>query len=212
MDLRRFGLWLSLALAGVALAAALAPQGASAARVTCPGTFRVLHNDHIGALSLPAGNYRITSLRSGRPICARASALFTRFLEDWDGVLPGGWRISVRNSAFFTRPGFGFAVRRVRRASRGGGNGTHPRNGGRFCPTFRVLHNDRIGALSIPKGAYWIVLLQRRGLTCGQASDLFEHFLDDFEGNLPRPWRLNPQTASFFRGATRVGFRIKPVR
>jgi len=194
------------------LVTALVPQGASAARVQCPGTFRVLHNDHIGNLSLPKGNYRITTLRSGRPNCVRAAALFTRFLEDWDGVLPGGWRVSVRNAAFVRRPGVGFAVRRVRRTSGGGGGGRHPSNGGRFCPTFRVLHNDRIGQLRLPRGRYWIILLRNRGLTCGQAAALFTRFLDDFEGNLPRPWRLNPNTASFIRGGTGVGFRVKPVR
>lgn len=212
LNLKGVWLWLSLAIAAALLVAALLPQGASAARFQCPGTFRVLHDDRVGNLSLPRGNYRITILRSGRPSCVRASALFTRFLEDWDGVLPGGWRVSVANSAFVRRPGVGFHVSRVRRAMRGGGNGTHPRNGGRFCPTFRVLHNDRIGQLRLRKGPYQVILLQRRGLTCGQASALFTRFLEDFEGNLPRPWRLNANTAAFIRGRNGVGFRVKPAR
>lgn len=216
----------ALALLGALAAlcvAMVAPADADAARVRCAGTFRVLHNDHVGRLSLPRGNYRITILASGRPTCAQASALFTRFLEDWDGKLPGGWRVGVANKVFVRAPGVGFHVARIGRNGGGGGGsggveeesggrGHHPANG-RFCPdTFRVLHNDRIGPLRLRKGPYWIVLLQRRGLNCGQASRLFTRFLDDFDGNLPPPWILEPRTASFLRSASGVGFRVKPVR
>lgn len=199
------------------LLVAAVPERADAARVRCAGTFRVLHNDHIGRLALPKGNYRITILSSGRPSCAQASALFTRFLEDWDGKLPGGWRVSARTSSFVRSRGVGFHVSRAGRGGGGegserGGGGRHPL-GGRFCPgTFRVLHNDRIGPLRLRKGRYWIVLLQRRGLGCAQASRLFARFLEDFNGNLPAPWVLEPQTASFRRSANGAGFRVKPAR
>lgn len=216
---------LALALVGafLALAAtAVAPERADAARVQCNGTFRVLHNDHIGRLSLPRGNYRITILASGRPSCARASALFTRFLEDWDGNLPGGWKIGVRNKVFYRAKGVGFHVARVsaggggegeeREETEAGGRGHHP-GGGSFCPgTFRVLNNDRIGQLRLAKGPYWIILLQRRGLACNQASRLFTRFLQDFDGNLPPPWVLEPHTASFLRSGSGVGFRVKQAR
>lgn len=198
-------------------AAALAPDRADAARTRCNGTFRVLHNDHIGKLSLPKGNYRITILSSGRPSCDQASALFTRFLEDWDGKLPGGWKVGVRDQVFYRAPGVGFNVKRVGRGGGGGegeesgGRGHHPANG-RFCPgTFRVLNNDRIGPLRLAKGRYWIILLRNRGLSCKQASRLFTRFLQDYDGNLPPPWVLEPQTASFLRSASGVGFRVKPV-
>jgi hypothetical protein len=203
------------------LVAMVAPSQADAARVRCAGTFRVLHNDRVGRLALPRGRYRITILRSGRPNCASASLLFTRFLEDWDGKLPGGWRVAVRQKVFLRKPGVGFHVARIGRGGRGGGagggeeterggNGVHGRF---FCPgTFRVLDNDRIGPLRLRKGPYWIVLLQRRGLTCPQASRLFTRFLDDFRGNLPPPWVLEPQTASFRRSGSGAGFRVKPVR
>lgn len=211
---------LTLIVATLTLAAAsLAPQTADAARVRCAGTFRVLHNDHVGRLALPRGSYRITILASGRPSCAQASALFTRFLEDWDGVLPGGWKVGVRNKVFYRAPGVGFHVARVGGNSGGGegeeesgGRGHHPANG-RFCPgTFRVLNNDRIGPLRLRKGPYWIILLRQRGLNCAQASRLFTRFLQDFDGNLPPPWVLEAQTASFLRSASGVGFRVKPVR
>lgn len=203
------------------LVAMAAPSQADAARVRCAGTFQVLHNDHVGRLALPRGRYRITILRTGRPTCAHASALFTRFLEDWDGVLPGGWRVAARQKTFLRAPGVGFHVAPLgggeeeeggegEEETEGGGNGRH---GGLFCPgTFRVLGNDRIGALRLRKGPYWIVLLQRRGLGCPQASRLFSRFLEDFNGNLPPPWVLEPQTASFRRSASGAGFRVKPAR
>lgn len=203
------------------LVAMVAPSQADAARVRCAGTFQVLHNDHVGPLALPRGRYRITTLLSGRPNCAHASTLFTRFLEDWDGNLPGGWRVAARQQVFLRAPGVGFHVARLGGGGGEGGTGGgeetetggNGRHGGLFCPgTFRVLGNDRIGALRLRKGPYWIVLLQRRGLTCPQASRLFTRFLEDFRGNLPPPWVLEPHTASFRRGASGAGFRVKPAR
>jgi hypothetical protein len=200
------------------LVAMVAPSRADAARMRCAGTFRVLHNDHIGRLALPRGNYRITTLSSGRPNCAQASALFTRFLEDYDGRLPGGWRVAVATSTFVRAPGVGFHVARAGSGGGGGGEGESGGGGrhpaaGRFCPgTFRVLHRDHIGPLRLAAGRYWIVLLQRRGLSCPQASRLFTRFLDDASGHLPPPWVLEAQTASFRRSGSGPGFRVKPVR
>lgn len=215
----RFGGLIAVCSFAALLVAMVAPSHAEAARVQCAGTFRVLHDDHVGGLELPRGNYQLTSLASGRPNCAQASALFTRFLEDFDGVLPGGWRVAAASSTFLRAPGIGFHVARVGRNSgggggegeaeiEGGGSGSH---GALFCPApFRILHNDRIGSLRIAKGDYSIVLLQRRGLACGQAAQLLARFLEDFNGVLPAPWVLEPQTASF-RRSTGAGFRIKPL-
>jgi hypothetical protein len=91
----------------------------------------------------------------------------------------------------------------------GGGNGTHP-TGNRCRGTFRVLNNDRIGQLRLPRGPYRITLVGR-GMTCQQASSRFTAFLQDFDGVLPRPWRLNVQTATFRQGANGPGFRVKPA-
>lgn len=92
-----------------------------------------------------------------------------------------------------------------------GGGGRHP-IGGNFCPApFRALHNDRIGSLSIAKGEYWIVLLQRNGLNRSRAETLLVRFLNSVSGRLPPPWILEPQTASFRRSASGPGFRIKPA-
>ncbi len=94
--------------------------------------------------------------------------------------------------------------------SGGGGPGSGTANAF-FCPgSFRVLNDDHIGALRVPAGRYNLVLLQRRGLTCAQASRLFTRFLDSVSGRLPAPWRVRPQTASFLRTTNGVGFRLEP--
>lgn len=218
----RLGALVAVAALAALLVALAAPNRAEAQRVVCNGTFRVLHNDRVGNLQLPRGNYRITTLASGMPSCAQSSALFSRFLEDYDGRLPGGWRVAAAQSTFLRAPGYGFHVARIGAGGtgggtggeemEGGGGGTHP-FGGNVCPgTFRVVHNDRIGGLRLPAGPYWIFLLQRQGLNCAQASRLFTTFLQDYSGVLPPPWLLEPHTASFRSGATGVGFRVKPVR
>ena len=212
--------WLVVLCAIVALLVAMAaPSRADAARVQCAGTFRVLHDDHIGALTLPRGNYRIAILDSGQLSCAWASTLFTRFLEDYDGRLPGVWRIAA-GSTFEKAPGVGFQATRVggyeggsggSEEGDGEGEGRHP-VAGSFCPgTFRVLHRDRIGPLRFAAGRYWIVLLQPGRLSCARASTLFTRFLDDVSGSLPPPWFVEVQSASFGRSPGDASFRIKPV-
>ena len=178
----------------------------------CPFLFDVLHNDHIGRLSLPKGQYRITLLAVDRPTCARASKLFTRFLQDFDGRLPSPWKLHRGTATFYRNPHFGFRVKRVGGGS-GGGGGTHPSGGAQRCRgTFRVLHNDRIGKLRLPQGRYRITTLKPKRLSCSQASSRFTRFLQDFDGKLPKPWRLKPRIATFLRGDTSVGFRVKLVR
>jgi hypothetical protein len=78
------------------------------------------------------------------------------------------------------------------------------------CPaTFEVLHDDTIGALYLPAGAYTVTLLDANRLTCAQASDLFRQFLEDWDGRLPRPWRVNARTSTFTGGS--VGFSVAPA-
>src|SRR5690348_8717490 len=100
---------LALALAA-GPAAAAAPPPAPAAK-TCP-SFRVLHNDRIGAAVFPAGNYTIT-LESPSLDCKTGGEFFARFLEDFDGVLVSPWKVSPEGSgeAAFLRGGQpGFSV------------------------------------------------------------------------------------------------------
>jgi hypothetical protein len=187
-----------------------APAAAQSPSI-CPATFHVLHNDSIGKLKLQAGQYQVT-VRGGLS-CAASTDWFARFLEDWDGVLPRPWKLNAAAASFSRgNSGVGFSVVRVANPSGGGGGGRHP-GYGKLCPgTFRVLHNDRIGALRLRKGQYTITLLSLTGPSCGRASKLFTNFLDnDWSGILPGRWVLDPQTATFRRGATNFGFRVKPV-
>ncbi|HET7120782.1 MAG TPA: hypothetical protein VFI17_05980 [Solirubrobacterales bacterium] len=56
------------------------------------------------------------------------------------------------------------------------------------CPSFRVLHSDRIGAASLPAGNYAVTV--DAGLGCAESSKLFARFLEDYDGVLPRPWKV----------------------
>jgi hypothetical protein len=202
---------LSLLITALVSIIALLPASASAqATAVCPATFDVLHDDQIGSVSLRAGSYDVT-VRGGLS-CANASDLFREFLEDYDGRLPGGWRVTQTTgggASFSGRRGVGFTAARAA-GPHGGGGGQHPHGGARCPGTFRVLHNDRIGPLRLSRGSYRITLLSTHNLSCARASRLFAQFLQDYDGALPRPWALNVQTATFRRGAASYGFRVKP--
>jgi hypothetical protein len=85
--------------------------------------------------------------------------------------------------------------------------------GSAVCPaTFEVLHDDTVGALYLPRGAYTVTLLGPNRLTCAEASDLFRQFLEDWNGRLPRPWVVQAQSSTFRRGANgTVGFSVAPA-
>jgi hypothetical protein len=192
--------------------AALLPAAPAAAQSpeACPATFQVLHDDRVGELALPAGHYEV--IVGGGLSCARASSLFAEFLQDFDGRLPRPWRVFAATMSFVRGGGpVSFAVVAVPSPHGGGGGGHHPSTG-TLCPgTFRVLHNDRIGALRLPAGRYRLTLLAVGRPSCARASRLFARFLNDFEGNLPRPWAVDAPTGTFRRGAGSFGFRVKPV-
>lgn len=169
-----------------------------------------MHDDHIGALQLPAGHYAISVFDSASLSCSHASDLFRQFLEDWDGRLPGGWKVNVA-AASFTRGTQGFSVAQTANPAGGGGGGRFPASG-TSCPGFfRVLHNDRIGDFKVSRGRYRITLLAVGRLTCDQASSLFASFLKDFDGILRSPWIVDSATGTFLRGSIHVGFRVKPA-
>jgi len=203
-----------LIAAALPLALLAMPSGASAAAgaetaaapLRCPATFHVLHNDRIGRLKLREGHYRIKVLDDQALSCQRASKLFARFLQDFDGNLPGRWRLNVP-TATFTKRGteVGFSVKKVRRRS-GSGGGKHPSGRHDKCPTFEVLHNDQIGNVRFPRGTYQMTALGR--LSCQRASNRFADFLQDTDGNLPSPWRLKGKTGTFLRGDSGRGFQV----
>jgi len=196
-----FALALYAALAALALTAA-----APASAATCP-TFRVLHDDRIGAASLPAGNYEVT-VDTGLS-CQASTRLLARFLADYDGALPKPWRLLAAGpgKASFTRGSLpGFSVKQVEKAS-DGGNPTV----GKLCPgSFTVNAGSQVGPLFFPKGRYLIYIPARSGISCRRASILFTRFLASPGGTLPYPWRLMNQTATLYKTAnpTRSAFRI----
>jgi hypothetical protein len=79
------------------------------------------------------------------------------------------------------------------------------------CPTFRVLHNDRIGPASLPAGNYEVTV--EPGLSCQASTQLLARFLADYDEVLPKPWRVDAGgtgKASFTRGGL-PGFSVKQV-
>jgi len=208
-----------LALAAAALAAALlavALGGATrAAAAGCP-SFKVLHDDRIGPATLPAGSYAITVEDSGLT-CKATSELFARFLEDYDGKLPGGWRVSAEGSgkATFSRAmQAGFSVARTGGggSGEGGEGGTSPLIGA-LCPnTFTVNSNAPVATLVFAKGEYLLYQPPGTGIFCNRAAVLFTRFLSS-GAHLPFPWKLNNQTATFYKSSnpTRSAFRVEPL-
>ncbi len=197
---------LRMLAAGLLAAAivAVTPAAASAAPATCPATFAVQHDDRIGSVAVPAGNYKLIVADATRLSCAHAADLFRQFLEDFDGRLPFPWTLDATTSTFSAGNGNAFQFVRTGTPSGGGGG---PR-----CPgVFRVMHNDRIGTFAVPAGEYTVTLLSVGPLTCTQATTRFAAFLRDYDGRLPSPWTLDPQTATFTRGAALAGFRIEPA-
>jgi hypothetical protein len=190
---------------------ALGAGAGSASAAACP-SFRVLHDDRIGAANLPAGNYALTANAGSGLTCSAASKLFTRFLEDYDGVLPGGWRVIPQGTgkasfAKGTQPGF--TVQRI-----GGEEGGSNPSLGKLCPgSFSVNATTVVGPLRFTKGQFLLYVPARSLITCRRASVLFTRFLSQPGGRLPFPWRLLNQTATFYKPAhpLRSAFRVEPL-
>ncbi|HEY5942653.1 MAG TPA: hypothetical protein VIT89_07330 [Solirubrobacterales bacterium] len=202
---RRLAAAFSAALV-VALALVALGGAGSAAAATCP-SFKVLHDDRIGTVVLPAGNYEVTT-DTGLS-CQAASQLFSRFLQDWDGNLPKPWRAVAEGSgkASFTRPGLpGFSV------SRSGASGGGSSELGRLCPdAYTVNAASNIGPLFFAKAQYLLYIPARSAITCRRAAVLFTRFLAAPGGMLPAQWRMKSQTATFFKPAhpLRSAFRVE---
>lgn len=180
-----------VALVASLMAVFALPAATASAATRCPATFQVLHNDRIGAMSLPAGAYYVTV---NKLTCAQASTLFADFLQDYDGDLPYPWRLNA-SAKSFTNGSSSFSVKLA--APSPPAPPTPPNGGSTTCGgSFSVLHNDRIGSVSLPRGQYTIAI--QRGLTCAQASAQFAQFLDMPRG-VPAPWTITGSTgkASF---------------
>jgi hypothetical protein len=180
----------------------------------CSSYFTILHNDHVGGFAIRKGRYRITLLSVGRISCAQASDDLAQFLQDFDGILPRPWFVDPSTGTFMR--GSRYVGFRIKPWSgplpSGGGGGRHPSTGGRCPGTFRVVHDDRVGRLRLPRGPYLVTAMGN--VSCAQASTQFTSFLaNDYTGMLPRPWRLELTTGTFQRGnGSANGFRVKPAR
>ena len=199
--------FLLLACAGAVIATAASQAPAQAAPVQCNASFHVLHNDRIGSLSVPAGLYQ---LHGDGVTCAQASSLFATFLTDYDGVLPKPWRYDGENT-FTAGTGGGRALRFARQGDAGDDDDGGADYGEFACPgAFRVLHNDRIGRLPVPRGQYRVTLLGAN-LSCDDADKLFARFLARPDGRLRGGWMVLPGSGEFVRSSTLDGFRVKPI-
>jgi hypothetical protein len=192
--MRRSSLLLAFGLV-LALLAGGASGSRAATGARCPATFTVLHNDRVGAVSIPRGSY---FLNANGLSCATASSLLSRFLDDFDGSLPGGWTTAATGRGFVNATTH--ASLTLTTASNPGPRGS--------CPgTFTIQHNDRIGSLRLRAGRYAITT---RGLSCLAAQRRLAFFLfHDFAGTLPRGWRLDVATRRFSHG--RASFSVKLV-
>ena len=205
----------SVAVLAVVLPAVLCAFSTSAtasATTSCP-SFRVLHNDRIGAASFPAGSYSMSVSPSTGISCAGASRLFARFLEDYDGTLPSPWKVVAEGSGKASFNQRGTAAFTVSRSGSGGSEeeGTSPL--GALCRgSYTVNAGQLVGPLYFRPGRYLVYIPPRSGISCRRAAVLFTRFLAARRGLLPAPWSVRTQTATFFKQAnpTRSAFRIEP--
>jgi hypothetical protein len=192
---------LVLTLTIVATAAAVFAGSASAAN-TCPN-FTVLHNDSIGKVKFPQGQYTVAPKGV---TCKNSAILFARFLDDYDGILPDGWTVTAGSPIVFKKAGTteSIAVKRTTVAPPNA-PGNDIQNG--KCPgNFTVLHNDKIGALKLKAGQYQITT---KGLFCWFDVQKLAYFLDYNEsGKLPSPWTVVPALNKIQRSPNHY-FRLK---
>ena len=211
MNKSRSLLTLSFSLVAIAALPVAAQAATANASGTC-GQFRVMHNnDKINGISFPAGPYNMVN--SGMS-CAQTTTYFQQFLEA--GKVSKGWQVKTLsgNRKRFTKLGTNPTV--DFQATRASDPTPTPTPGGLTCAgTFRVLHNDRIGAMKLPAGSYTIKLASHDtpGLNCETASHDFAYFLNnDWAGNLPSPWKMNVSAKSFYMNNTPSdGFSVKRV-
>ncbi|RKQ93013.1 hypothetical protein C8N24_2872 [Solirubrobacter pauli] len=198
---------LLLATARVAAIAAftsmvvLAPRALAAPVASPPApTFQVLHNDHIGAVGVPAGAYTLTPF--GGLTSTQATQRFSRFLQDYDGVLPAPWTLDPATMTFSAGT-LGFTI-----APAAPGTPASATTPGRRCPgVFQVEHDDRIAGIAFPAGAYQFTSLRS---TCSTNMSSFRRLLARPGSTLPAPWSLNAQTGTFSTAAG-ARFQVKPA-
>lgn len=199
------------AIPAAAHAQATTSAPAAAQSGSCP-QFQVLHDDKVGALSLPAGYYAISISTPSTLNCAQAADLFRAFLLDFDGRLSGGWTVNASTSTFRrSTPNQAFSVSRTGASPPSNAATTTPVSGGTCPATFQVLHEDHVGSLQIPAGKYVLTLTGVGRMTCDQAASNLAKFLQDYDGDLPSPWFVDDETATFLNGTINDGFTVEPL-
>ncbi|KAA0273290.1 MAG: hypothetical protein EDQ89_05350 [Acidobacteria bacterium] len=186
------------ALAAVTMLAGLTAAATAGVGQKCPGTFRVLHDDRIDNMPVPAGNYAITVKRMS---CPSASDYFRQFLAAAQNGLPKGWKLFRGRMKFKNRKqNVAFRIKRV-----GGGGGGGAMTG--RCPgTFQVLHDDRIDNLPVPAGRYRIKV---KRMACQSAAGYFKQFLA--ADTVAKGWKLIKPKRKFKNRKGNFAFRIKQV-
>ncbi len=179
---------------------------------SCAGFFTVRHDDHIGALAVAQGRYRITLLNPKALSCSAAARQLSSFLQDFDGRLARPWVLDPATGAFTRGAGSatGFRVKpAVGAEPKPGSGGRYPAKGqpGECPGTFRVLHRDRIGRLVFPAGRYLTFAVRGSGLRCGALARTLRGFLA--RGATPSGYRVIASTGTFARSGRPV-FRVKP--
>ncbi len=194
---------LLVTMGGLAVAAAAASPAAQAS-TTCPSTFRVLHNDSIGSLALPRGNYQV---RVNRLSCGTATSLFGVFLSDYDGKLPGGWSVRRRGTGkgLFTRGSASFAV-----TYQGKKKPKRPVTNLTCSGFYSVRYPTQAGLLQLSPGNYRISRLSPLSPSCRQAFTELDGFLGQTGTVLPFGWVSLPVDGAFVNGSTTYGFRVEP--
>ncbi len=170
---------IALLLAGASTFAASAFASSSA---SCKGiSFTVLHNDHSGGVTLPHGQYNITSPNIS---CSGASSFFKTFLNKYNGKIPG-WT----GKQF--KPGYGkysknksklnFTVKLTKLGATASCKGI----------SFTVLHNDHSGGVTLPAGQYNIT---SPNLSCSSGQQLLQDLPQQVQREDPRLDRQAIQT------------------
>ncbi len=200
----------AFAVSGLLIApSAMAQAPDAGAAGTCP-QFRVMHNDSISGVKFPAGPYNMVTSQLS---CSQSTKYFQQWLAS--GRVASGWTVKLLSGERrrFTKVGTKVDFQ----ATPATEPTPTPSPNGHTCPgTFRVLNNDKIGGMSLPRGNYQIRLLNTdvglTGLNCQVASNDFAYFLNnDWSGRLPSPWYANNSKRTFYRGSNAVGFSVKKV-
>jgi hypothetical protein len=196
---------------------ASAPSGTSVTpspiASVCPAVFQLSHDDHVGALAIPAGKYIIDLIAADRMTCDQAASSLASFLQDYDGTLPRPWFVDTETATFLNGTvNDGFELEPLVGPAPSTTTFKLPGDGAPCPGTFTVQHDDKIGKLVVNQGPYLFVPLATSPLTCDQTVTLIKQFLAAPNNALPSPWVVSTKTGTFRKGkSSKTAFRLKPA-